>query len=200
MPTGLFSGMSSVRSAAHLNSDGQGWPRSRWAFFDFEEELLRRFRWGESIDSLGGPFDLCVGSDVTYEPRAHGALLRTLSALLETATAAPPRWREKYEVRLLDGASWKTLDSAALEEDEWIMGTCAAQLKDEAFPSGKIFVNVLAVGTAYQEGEDTGSRGRVLLYSANEPEAEAAEGGDANGLISTSGGRFSEHLRLNFSR
>ena len=75
--------------------------------------------------------------------------------------AAAPRWREKYEVRLLDGASWKTLDSAALEEDEWIMGTCAAQLKDEAFPSGKIFVNVLAVGTAYQEGEDTGSRGRV---------------------------------------
>ena len=47
MPTGRFSGMSSVRSAAHLSSEGQGWPRSRWAFFDFEEELLRRFRWGD---------------------------------------------------------------------------------------------------------------------------------------------------------
>ena len=110
-------------------------------------------------------------------------LKTTLLALASHATAfapgAPgywPKFSGSREVRLLDGASWKTLDSAALEEDEWIMGTCAAQLKDEAFPSGKIFVNVLAVGTAYQEGEDTGSRGRVLLYSANGPEAEAAEG------------------------
>ena len=47
MPTGRFSGISSVLSAAHLSSEGQGWPRSRWAFFDFEEELLRRFRWGD---------------------------------------------------------------------------------------------------------------------------------------------------------
>ena len=47
MPTGRFSGMSSVRSAAHRNSEGHGWPRNRWAFFDFEEELLRRFRWGD---------------------------------------------------------------------------------------------------------------------------------------------------------
>ena len=43
MPTGRFSGMSSVRSAAHLSSEGHGWPRSRAAFFDFVEELLRRF-------------------------------------------------------------------------------------------------------------------------------------------------------------
>ena len=64
----------------------------------------RRFRWGESIDSLGGPFDLCVGSDVTYEPRAHGALLRTLSALLETATAAPPRILLAHQHRPLTSA------------------------------------------------------------------------------------------------
>ena len=52
IPTGLFSGMSSVRSAAQRNSEGQGWPRSRWAFFDFEEELLRRFRCGEGCGGV----------------------------------------------------------------------------------------------------------------------------------------------------
>ena len=52
MPTGRFSGMSSVRSAAHLSSEGQGWPRSRWAFFDLEEELLRRFRCGEGCGGV----------------------------------------------------------------------------------------------------------------------------------------------------
>ena len=44
------------------------------------------------------------------------------------------------------------------------------------------FVNVLAVGTAYQEGEDTGSPA-ASAYSANEPEAETAEGGVANGDV-----------------
>ena len=44
--------MSSVRSAAHRNSEGHGWPRSRWAFFDFEEELLRRFRCGEGCGGV----------------------------------------------------------------------------------------------------------------------------------------------------
>ena len=63
MPTGRFSGMSSVRSAAHLSSEGQGWPRSRWAFFDFEEELLRRFRWGDGC--CGGVSALSSSSSTT---------------------------------------------------------------------------------------------------------------------------------------
>ncbi|CAH0373363.1 unnamed protein product [Pelagomonas calceolata] len=47
MPTGRFSGMSSVLSAAQRNSEGHGWPRNLAAFFDFVEELLRRFRCGD---------------------------------------------------------------------------------------------------------------------------------------------------------
>ena len=33
----------------------------------------RRYRWGGSIEALGGPFDLALASDLTYEPAAHGA-------------------------------------------------------------------------------------------------------------------------------
>ena len=62
MPTGRFSGMSSVRSAAHLSSEGHGWPRSRAAFFDFVEELLRRFRCG---DGCGGVSALSSSSSTT---------------------------------------------------------------------------------------------------------------------------------------
>ena len=63
MPTGRFSGISSVRSAAHLSSEGQGWPRNRAAFFDFVEELLRRFRCGEGC--CGGVSALNSSSSTT---------------------------------------------------------------------------------------------------------------------------------------
>ena len=33
----------------------------------------RRYRWGGSEEALGGPFDLALASDLTYEPAAHGA-------------------------------------------------------------------------------------------------------------------------------
>ena len=32
-----------------------------------------RYRWGGSVEALGGPFDLALASDLTYEPAAHGA-------------------------------------------------------------------------------------------------------------------------------
>ena len=32
-----------------------------------------RYRWGSSVEALGGPFDLALASDLTYEPAAHGA-------------------------------------------------------------------------------------------------------------------------------
>ena len=63
IPRGRFSGMSSVLSAAQRNSEGQGWPRSRWAFFDFVEELLRRFRWGDGC--CGGVSALSSSSSTT---------------------------------------------------------------------------------------------------------------------------------------
>ena len=36
----------------------------------------RRYRWGADIEALGGPFDLALASDLTYEPAAHGAPAR----------------------------------------------------------------------------------------------------------------------------
>ena len=49
----------------------------------------RRYRWGSPVEALGGPFDLCLGSDITYEPGSHAALMKTLGLLLEAP--APPR-------------------------------------------------------------------------------------------------------------
>ena len=43
-----------------------------------------RYRWGGSVEALGGPFDLALASDLTYEPAAHGA-----PVVYELVAAAP---------------------------------------------------------------------------------------------------------------
>ena len=56
--------------------------------------------------------------------------------------AATPRYRHQYEVALLDARSWARLDGHALEADEWIMCMRVLRIKDNAYPSGKIFAQV----------------------------------------------------------
>ena len=48
----------------------------------------RRYRWGGSVEALGGPFDLALASDLTYEPAAHGARLvyKLVTAVCGSAT------------------------------------------------------------------------------------------------------------------
>ena len=50
-----------------------------------------RYRWGGSVEALGGPFDLALASDLTYEPAAHGA-----PVVYKLVAAAPHRvWLQK---------------------------------------------------------------------------------------------------------
>ena len=48
----------------------------------------RRYRWGGSVEALGGPFDLALASDLTYEPAAHGAPVVHKRAVSGSATWA----------------------------------------------------------------------------------------------------------------
>ena len=108
---GLFAAGCGARSVVLTDTDAslcslaaENWRSNRDALPDGTLVTTQRYRWGEPIDALGGPFDLCVGSDVTYEPRAHGALLRTLSTLLEIDGAAPPRILLAHQHRPLTSA------------------------------------------------------------------------------------------------
>ena len=109
--------------------------------------------------------------------------------------APAPRYRHTYEVALLCGASWARLDRFELEKDEWIMCMRVVRVRDDAFPSGKIFAQLLVVGTGYQVGEDAPSTGRILLFEAvdqaadeGEEEEEEEEEGEGEGEGGTGGG------------
>ena len=108
---GLFAAGCGARSVVLTDADAslcslaaENWRSNRNVLPEGTSVTTRRYRWGEPVDLLGGPFELVVGSDVTYEPRAHGVLLRTLSTLLETATAAPPRILLAHQHRPLTSA------------------------------------------------------------------------------------------------
>ena len=46
---------------------------------------------------------------------------------------------------LLDGRSWARLDGHALEVDEWIMCMKVLRIKDDAYPSGKIYAQAIPI-------------------------------------------------------
>ena len=56
-----------------------------------------RYRWGGSVEALGGPFDLALASDLTYEPAAHGA-----PVVYKLVAAAPHEvWLQKPRLAAL---------------------------------------------------------------------------------------------------
>ena len=90
----------------------------------------------------------------------------------------PPRFGDRYELRLLDASSWAALGQYALKADEWVMGMRAVELRDEAAPRGAPAVHRLAVGTAFQTGEDAPCQGRILLFEltqAADPDGKGEE-------------------------
>jgi len=111
---------------------------------------------------------------------------------------AAPRYRHVYELALLDGCSWARLSRYELERDEWIMCMRVLRLRDEAYPSGKIFCQVLVVGTGYQVGEDAPSTGRLLMFEV----VEEMEGGECKDVVEgdgtgiNTGGAWPRKLRL----
>ena len=55
------------------------------------------------------------------------------------------------------------------------------RIKDNAYPSGKIFAQVLVVGTGYQQGEDAPSTGRILIFEIADEINEAQGEGEGEG-------------------
>ena len=101
---------------------------------------------------------------ITVMPR-HGALCIAVSSsepygtrpAADTPPSEPvpaPLWREEHEVRLLDQASWATLDKHVLPHQEFVMTSKLLQLKDESHVGGgSALVSCLVVATAIQLGE-----------------------------------------------
>lgn len=71
----------------------------------------RRYRWGSTVDGLGGPFDLCLCSDITYEPGYHAPLIKTLSLLLEAPAEADGGREQRPPPRVLLAHTHRPLTS-----------------------------------------------------------------------------------------
>eukprot|EP01116_Phalansterium_solitarium_P001407 TRINITY_DN11208_c0_g3_i1.p1 TRINITY_DN11208_c0_g3~~TRINITY_DN11208_c0_g3_i1.p1 ORF type:complete len:1483 (+),score=557.48 TRINITY_DN11208_c0_g3_i1:140-4588(+) len=94
-------------------------------------------------------------------------------------------YEERFELRLLSPANWELLDTAVFMMHEHILSMRVCQLKCSGLDAVK---NCLVIGTANVQGEDSATRGRILVFEVVMPdEVNADEEQEADGETDADG-------------